>query len=165
MNRPFTLKAKQFAALTLALATGLVAGVVLLGDGGSRAGVGVERAFAYEAPQVNQEIERAAEVLARGEAREQRRRERLRELRPFLKLPAGVSRGTLESIASCESGGDPRIVSSSGLYHGKYQFSVETWAAVGGTGLPSDAPEVEQDYRAALLYATSGPGQWPVCGS
>jgi hypothetical protein len=165
MNRPFTLKAKHFAALGLALVTGLVAGALLLGDGGSGAGVGAERAFAFEAPEVSRDIDRAAVILARDEAREQRRRERLRELRPFLKLPAGVSRGTLEAIASCESGGDPAIVSSSGLYHGKYQFSVETWAAVGGSGLPSQAPELEQDYRAALLYVRSGPGQWPVCGS
>jgi hypothetical protein len=50
------------------------------------------------------------------------------------------------------------------MYHGKYQFSVATWAAVGGSGLPSQAPEAEQDMRAALLYERSGPGQWPVCG-
>ncbi len=125
----------------------------------------MSQAASFEAPKVQRSIDRAAAVLARDEARQQRRRERLRKLRPFLELPAGVSTGTLESIASCESGGDPTIVSSSGLYHGKYQFSVATWAAVGGTGLPSEAPEVEQDYRAALLYVQSGPGQWPVCGS
>lgn len=71
----------------------------------------------------------------------------------------------LEAIAQCESGGDPTAVSSNGMYHGKYQFSVETWAAMGGSGLPSQAPEAEQDMRAAMLYEQSGPGQWPVCGS
>jgi hypothetical protein len=71
----------------------------------------------------------------------------------------------LAAIAQCESGGDPGAVSSNGMYHGKYQFSVATWAAVGGKGLPSQAPEAEQDMRAAMLYARSGPGQWPVCGS
>jgi len=70
----------------------------------------------------------------------------------------------LEAIAACESGGDPTAVSSNGMYHGKYQFSVATWAAMGGSGLPSQAPEAEQDMRAAMLYARSGPGQWPVCG-
>ena len=70
----------------------------------------------------------------------------------------------LEAIAACESGGDPTAVSADGLYHGKYQFSPATWAAVGGSGLPSQAPEAEQDMRAAMLYAQSGPGQWPVCG-
>ena len=70
----------------------------------------------------------------------------------------------LEAIAQCESGGDPTAVSSNGMYHGKYQFAVETWAAMGGSGLPSQAPEAEQDMRAAMLYERSGPGQWPVCG-
>jgi len=70
----------------------------------------------------------------------------------------------LEAIAQCESGGNPAAVSSNGMYHGKYQFSVATWAATGGSGLPSQAPEAEQDMRAAMLYASSGPGQWPVCG-
>jgi hypothetical protein len=70
----------------------------------------------------------------------------------------------LEAIAACESGGDPTAVSADGMYHGKYQFSVATWQAMGGSGLPSEAPEAEQDMRAAMLYARSGPGQWPVCG-
>ena len=71
----------------------------------------------------------------------------------------------LEAIAACESGGNPTSVSADGTYRGKYQFSYETWAAVGGSGDPAAAPEAEQDYRAALLYERSGPGQWPVCGA
>jgi hypothetical protein len=94
------------------------------------------------------------------------RRARLRRERreAFATLPAGVSMATLEAIASCESGGNPTIVSSDGSYRGKYQFSYETWAAVGGSGDPAAAPEAEQDYRAALLYAQSGSSPWPVCG-
>ena len=71
----------------------------------------------------------------------------------------------LEAIAQCESGGNPAAVSADGTYHGKFQFSIATWQAMGGSGLPSQAPEAEQDMRAAMLYAQSGPGQWPVCGS
>jgi hypothetical protein len=71
----------------------------------------------------------------------------------------------LQAIASCESGGNPRAVSSTGMYRGKYQFSRETWAGVGGSGDPAAASEAEQDRRAAMLYARSGAGQWPVCGS
>ena len=82
----------------------------------------------------------------------------------FATLPAGVSIDTLEAIAACESGGDPTIVSADGSYRGKYQFSFETWASVGGSGDPAAAPESEQDYRAALLYAQSGSSPWPVCG-
>ena len=59
--------------------------------------------------------------------------------------------GTLESIAACESGGDPEAVSSEGTYRGKYQFDQGTWESVGGSGDPAAAPEAEQDYRAALL--------------
>jgi len=92
-------------------------------------------------------------------ARLQREREEA-----FATLPGGVSMATLESIASCESGGSPTIVSSDGSYRGKYQFSYSTWASVGGSGDPAAAPEDEQDYRAALLYAQSGSSPWPVCG-
>ena len=79
--------------------------------------------------------------------------------------PAVAIPPQLEAIAACESGGDPTAVSADGMYYGKYQFSVSTWQAVGGSGLPSQAPEAEQDMRAAMLYAQSGPSQWPVCGA
>jgi hypothetical protein len=69
----------------------------------------------------------------------------------------------LQAIAQCESGGDPRAIGGGGLYRGKYQFNVGTWQSVGGKGDPAAAPEAEQDKRAAILYARSGPGQWPVC--
>ena len=59
--------------------------------------------------------------------------------------------------------GTPRPYAS-GTYYGKYQFSMETWAGVGGSGSPAAASEAEQDRRAAMLYARSGAGQWPVCG-
>jgi hypothetical protein len=71
----------------------------------------------------------------------------------------------LQAIAQCESGGDPTAIGGGGLYRGKYQFSVATWQAVGGKGDPAAASEAEQDRRAIILYNTSGPGQWPVCGS
>ncbi|HEU4393652.1 MAG TPA: transglycosylase family protein [Solirubrobacterales bacterium] len=89
-------------------------------------------------------------------------RKQRREL--FATLPAGVTMATLESIASCESGGDPMAVSSDGSYRGKYQFDFGTWESVGGSGDPAAAPESEQDYRAALLYAQSGSSPWPICG-
>jgi hypothetical protein len=69
----------------------------------------------------------------------------------------------LEAIAACESGGNPSTDTGNGFY-GKYQFTQETWQAVGGTGNPAAASEAEQDRRAAQLYAQAGPSQWPVCG-
>lgn len=99
------------------------------------------------------------------ERREAARRARIREQRErYEDLPGGVSIETLESIAACESGGDPTIVSSDGSYRGKYQFDFGTWESVGGTGDPAAAPEAEQDYRAALLYSRSGSSPWPICG-
>jgi hypothetical protein len=103
--------------------------------------------------------EAAKEIRANRQAaarKEQRER--------FVRLPGGVSIETLESIASCESGGDPTVVSSDGSYRGKYQFDYGTWESVGGHGDPAAAPEIEQDYRAALLYSRSGSSPWPVCG-
>jgi hypothetical protein len=70
----------------------------------------------------------------------------------------------LEAIAACESGGDPRAIGGGGLYRGKYQFDLGTWAAVGGSGDPVAASEAEQDMRAALLYERAGATPWPVCG-
>jgi hypothetical protein len=75
----------------------------------------------------------------------------------------GASSTTLEQIAQCESGGDPTAVSSDGQYRGKYQFSMETWRAMGGTGDPAAAPEAEQDRIASELLAQSGTSAWPSC--
>jgi len=70
------------------------------------------------------------------------------------------------ALAKCESGGRPNAVNPAG-YYGLYQFSRQTWASVGGTGLPSEASAAEQTYRAQLLYnKVNGrwQGQWPHCG-
>ena len=79
-------------------------------------------------------------------------------------VAGGPSQEVLDRIADCESGGDPRAVSASGQYRGKYQFDPGTWRGVGGSGDPAAASEAEQDLRAAMLYAQSGPAPWPVCG-
>jgi hypothetical protein len=76
----------------------------------------------------------------------------------------GAASPELEAIAACESGGDPTAIGGGGLYRGKYQFTYETWASVGGTGDPAAAPEAEQDARAAALLARDGAGHWPACG-
>ena len=70
----------------------------------------------------------------------------------------------LQSIAACESGGDPHAIGGGGAFRGKYQFDYGTWASVGGHGDPAAAPESEQDRRAAMLYAREGTTPWPVCG-
>jgi len=79
---------------------------------------------------------------------------------------ASATSGSLNwaALAQCESGGRVDAVSSNGMYYGLYQFSVSTWQAMGGSGLPSQASADEQTARAQALYDRSGAGQWPVCG-
>lgn len=66
------------------------------------------------------------------------------------------------ALAKCESGGNPRAVNPAG-YYGLYQFSLSTWASVGGSGNPINASPDEQTARAQMLYARGGAGQWG-CG-
>jgi resuscitation-promoting factor RpfB len=80
------------------------------------------------------------------------------------KPPAPTADGlNWAALAQCESGGNPRAVNPAG-YYGLYQFSLSTWAGVGGSGNPIDASPAEQLARAQALYARSGAGQWG-CGS
>ena len=67
------------------------------------------------------------------------------------------------ALARCESGGNPRAVNPNGHY-GLYQFSLQTWAGVGGSGNPVNASAAEQTRLAQILYDRSGAGQWS-CGS
>lgn len=116
-------------------------------------------------------LRRGARGIARERAQARRRAEaaRRREARRLSaradSVPGGPGRAALERIAACESGGDPTAIGGGGAFRGKYQFDTGTWASVGGSGDPAAAPEAEQDYRAALLYARSGSSPWPVCGS
>ncbi|MDQ1686416.1 MAG: resuscitation-promoting factor RpfB [Frankiaceae bacterium] len=68
------------------------------------------------------------------------------------------------ALARCESGGNPRSVSSDGRFRGLYQFTIGTWQGVGGSGDPIDASSSEQTYRAQILYRRSGDSPWPTCG-
>lgn len=78
--------------------------------------------------------------------------------------PSGGSAGlNWAALADCESSGNPRAVNPAG-YYGLYQFSLPTWASVGGSGNPVDASPEEQTMRAQILYERSGAGQWPHCG-
>jgi Transglycosylase-like domain len=88
-----------------------------------------------------------------------------KSIRTLKRSASSVASPQLEAIARCESGGDPTAIGGGGLYRGKYQFTVDTWRSIGGTGDPAAAPEAEQDRRAAILLARSGPGQWPACGA
>jgi peptidoglycan hydrolase-like protein with peptidoglycan-binding domain len=77
-------------------------------------------------------------------------------------IPA-EAKAILDQIAQCESGGDPTIESRDGRYFGKYQFSLATWEAMGGTGNPAEASEATQDALAYKLFQERGTAPWPSC--
>jgi hypothetical protein len=154
---PVLIAALVFPAAALAATSG----------GGDSAAAGVADAKVVAFAPLQRPVDRFQRVVhaVAGQIRAKQRAEARKERRErYAELPGGVSIETLESIAACESGGDPEVVSSDGSYRGKYQFDYGTWESVGGSGDPAAAPEDEQDYRAALLYAQSGSSPWPVCG-
>ena len=65
-------------------------------------------------------------------------------------------------LAQCESGGDPKTNTGNGFY-GMYQFTLETWQSLGGTGYPYEADAATQTAMAKKLQAQAGWGQWPGC--
>ena len=65
-------------------------------------------------------------------------------------------------LAQCESGGDPKTNTGNGFY-GMYQFTLETWQSLGGTGYPHEADAATQTAMAKKLQAQAGWGQWPGC--
>jgi len=72
-------------------------------------------------------------------------------------------RAWLASTRRCESGGRYHIATGNGFY-GAYQFTVSSWYAAGGRGMPHLNPPLEQDYRAVRLLHIQGRGAWPNCG-
>ena len=78
--------------------------------------------------------------------------------------PAVASGSVWDQLAQCESGGNWSINTGNGFYGG-LQFTVSSWQAVGGSGLPSDASREEQIMRAEKLLAMQGWGAWPACTS
>jgi hypothetical protein len=138
------------------------------GDGGSAsARTGVARAVPAKSGALQRPIRRFNQTIrVTVERIEAARRAKLRRERRrlYASLPGGVFQATLDAIAACESGGDPTAISADGSYRGKYQFDYGTWESVGGSGDPAAASEQEQDYRAALLYASAGSSPWPICG-
>lgn len=70
--------------------------------------------------------------------------------------------GVWAKLAQCESGGNPATNTGNGFY-GMYQFTLETWQSLGGTGYPHEADAATQTAMAKKLQAQAGWGQWPGC--
>ena len=75
-----------------------------------------------------------------------------------------VDVATWDRLAQCESGGNWSIDTGNGFYGG-LQFTVDSWRAVGGSGMPHEASKQEQINRAERLLAKQGWGAWPSCSS
>ena len=77
--------------------------------------------------------------------------------------PAASADPNWDAIAQCESGGNWAINTGNGFYGG-LQFTLSTWYANGGTGMPNQASRQEQIRVAENVLHTQGIGAWPVCG-
>lgn len=69
-----------------------------------------------------------------------------------------------DALAQCESSGNWAINTGNG-YYGGLQFSLPTWEAFGGTGMPQDATREQQIAVAENVLATQGWGAWPACSA
>lgn len=78
--------------------------------------------------------------------------------------PAVADGSVWDRLAACEAGGNWAINTGNG-YYGGLQFSLSSWRAVGGSGLPSSASREEQIARGKILQARSGWGAWPACSA
>lgn len=89
------------------------------------------------------------------------------EERVVLKIKAAVVRpwsGKLDRIAWCESRGRWWLATGNGFFGG-LQFTIKSWLAVGGRGMPHQASVLEQKYRGVRLIAVQGFSAWPNCGA
>lgn len=75
--------------------------------------------------------------------------------------PANAA-STWDKLAQCESGGNWSINTGNG-YYGGLQFSLSTWKAFGGSGMPHQASKAEQIRVATKVQAAQGWGAWPAC--
>lgn len=78
--------------------------------------------------------------------------------------PAVADGSVWDRLAACESGGNWAINTGNGFYGG-IQFTLSSWAAVGGSGYPNQASREEQIQRGIALQARQGWGAWPACSA
>jgi uncharacterized protein YabE (DUF348 family) len=70
-----------------------------------------------------------------------------------------------DHLAQCEAGGNWATNTGNG-YYGGLQFSLGTWRAYGGSGLPSNASRLTQIAIATKIRnASGGYGAWPACAA
>jgi LysM repeat protein len=73
----------------------------------------------------------------------------------------GAPAGSFQAcVIQRESGGDATAVNPSSGAGGLYQFLPSTWASLGYSGLPQNAPVSEQTQAFNTLYAEDGSSPW-----
>ena len=72
--------------------------------------------------------------------------------------------GRWDALAQCESGGNWSTNTGNG-YYGGLQFSLQTWQAFGGSGMPHENSAGAQIAVAERVLASQGWGAWPSCSS
>jgi hypothetical protein len=80
------------------------------------------------------------------------------------KVPRVASGSVWDKIAKCESGGNWHINTGNGFYGG-LQFTLGTWRAYGGRGMPHHASREQQIAIAKKVQARQGWGAWPACSA
>ena len=113
--------------------------VVRLGQPGIR---NVTYLFVFENGNLTHKRVKSQDVL---------KKPRPKVVRVGTKIPDGV----WDRLAQCESGGNWHINTGNG-YYGGLQFSLGTWHAYGGTGLPSQHSRETQIAVATKLRNASG---------
>ena len=83
---------------------------------------------------------------------------------PKNSAPSVASGSVWDKIAQCESGGNWSINTGNGFYGG-LQFTLSTWHAYGGSGMPNHASRAQQIAVAKKVQAAQGWGAWPACTS
>lgn len=73
-----------------------------------------------------------------------------------------VPAATWDRLAQCESSGNWRINTGNG-YFGGLQFTLSTWRAFGGQGMPHQASREQQIAVAERVLAVQGWKAWPAC--
>lgn len=85
--------------------------------------------------------------------------------RPSSGTSRGTSRGggdVWDRLAACESNGNWAANTGNG-YYGGLQFSLRSWQAVGGSGMPHQQDRATQIAMGERLRAAQGWGAWPSC--
>jgi hypothetical protein len=96
-------------------------------------------------------------------------RREARQLRRYLRAAQENQRrdaliARWQPVADCEAGGNWHINTGNGHYGG-LQFSMRTWNAYGGSGMPNEQPAWRQAEVGERVRADAGLGAWPHCGA